>query len=596
MLFRLSLLAGAILSLASVAAAATPSDVERPEYVVRLREGPGAQLAAQQLASTHGARHTFRAVFPGFSARLAPAAVDALSRNPRVASVEPAFIVTAVAQSLPLGIDRIDAERAHLAGSRGTSARVAVVDTGIDLDHPDLIDRIEVSLSRTFVASSTVNGDDDQGHGTHVAGTIAASDNSVGVIGVAPAAKLIALKVLNSSGSGYSTDIIAALDYITAHNNAAADYASMIHVANFSLGGSGSDSDSSYRRAFNATVASGCVVVAAAGNSATDAATFVPAAYDAVITVSAMSASNDSFASFSNYGADVDIAAPGVSVYSTTLGGGYGSKSGTSMAAPHVAGGAALFIGANLGSLGRSNAVELTRAALLGAAEPIVMAGDPDGIREPLLDAEALVAEVEPPAPALALSVAADKTQYGAADVVATLTAQVRDEMQAGVSGLDASAFQVSGATFEMVEAGDGAYLLNVDISSLGAGESLSLDVTVAAGELSDTASVTLTKATASAVYVAHIGYRDSRRDMKVDVSLDQTTDVVPVGASVSIALYLNGSLYGTATSTTSSSGIASFNVRRAPSGDYVTRVESVRFGDVPWDASLDYIDPGFRR
>lgn len=194
--------------------------------------------------------------------------------------------------------------------------------------------------------------DDDNGHGTHVAGTVAAVNNSVGVLGVAPAAELWAVKVLSGSGSGTTSGIVQGINWVIGHDNGGKP-----KVINMSLGGSGTDDqDGQYcpanrsKNAFhNAIQKAVCdyriTVVVAAGNEGDNAANHTPAAYDEVITVSATN-SQDDWPSWSNYGPDVDIAAPGVSILSTWHSStqSYNTISGTSMASPHVAGAAAIVL------------------------------------------------------------------------------------------------------------------------------------------------------------------------------------------------------------------------------------------------------------
>lgn len=362
-----------------------------PVYIVVMKAVPDAKQEALALAQSHGAIYNYHAVFQGFAAPLNDRARQALANNPMVELIQPDFVVHAISldnsnAEVPDGVDRIDAEKAHAADALGAGVRVAIVDTGIDYNHPDLSGQVDVALSRTHVrGKSTKNGLDDHGHGTHVAGTVAAVADGAGVLGVAPQTTLISFKVLDKKGSGWGSDIIKALDDITAHNSAAATYADMIHIANFSLGGTGSDTDSAYRRAFEAAVASGCFVVVAAGNESDDAANHIPAAYDSVFTVSAINPANDSFASFSNYGADVDISSPGVNIRSTVLNGGYASWNGTSMATPHVVGTAALYVGRNIDALSVATAVTDIRTALNDTAELVA------GLADPLVDAEAVV-------------------------------------------------------------------------------------------------------------------------------------------------------------------------------------------------------------
>jgi len=198
-----------------------------------------------------------------------------------------------------------------------------VVDTGIDLTHPDLSVKGGINIINPRKSPA-----DDNGHGTHVAGIIAALDNDFGVVGVAPEASLYAVKVLNRSGIGWTSDIMAGVDWCITEG---------MDVVNMSLGGGSYISD--FQDLCDKAAEAGIAIVAAAGNEG--GAVSYPAAYANVIGVSATD-SSDAFASFSNFGIGVDIAAPGVGIYSTYKGGGYTTLSGTSMAAPHVAGTLAL--------------------------------------------------------------------------------------------------------------------------------------------------------------------------------------------------------------------------------------------------------------
>ncbi len=227
-----------------------------------------------------------------------------------------------VDQSIPYGITRVGGSTSY------TGNNVAwIIDTGIDLDHSDL--NVDAAKSKTFVIRTTT-ADDDNGHGTHCAGIVAAIDNEIGVVGVAAGATVVAVKVLNKRGSGTMTDIIAGVDYVAAN-------AQPGDVANLSLGGSVYDPiDVAVMNLGEA----GVLVALAAGNETDDANNHSPARANGenLYTVSAMD-SNDAFAYFSNYGnPPIDYCAPGVSILSTYKSGGYATMSGTSMAAPHVCG------------------------------------------------------------------------------------------------------------------------------------------------------------------------------------------------------------------------------------------------------------------
>ena len=250
-------------------------------------------------------------------------------------------------QQTPYGIVRVN-------GGVASNGVAWVIDTGIDLDHEDL----NVNASRGFNAfTSGKDGkslDDGNGHGTHVAGTIAAKDNNVGVIGVAAGATVIPVKVLDSRGSGSYSGVIAGVNHVAANGRSG-------EVANMSLGGPTSQA---LDDAVKAAAAKGIKFALAAGNESTNANNSSPARVNGsnIYTVSAVD-SNDRFASFSNYGnPPVDYAAPGVSIRSTWKNGGYNTISGTSMASPHVAG--ILLLG-NISSQGTAS-------------------GDPDGNADPI--------------------------------------------------------------------------------------------------------------------------------------------------------------------------------------------------------------------
>jgi hypothetical protein len=225
---------------------------------------------------------------------------------------------------------------------------VAVIDTGVDSSHSDL----EVAGQYDIVCLSNSrdcsDGSDPQGHGTHVAGTIGAVADGEGVVGMAPGAPIFDIRVLDKNGSGYYSDILAGIEYILEHNSDASN--TPIRVANMSLGGpAGSSLDDDMATALGRLEDSGVLVAIAAGNESQDTANVVPAGLDKGVVVSAYNASSGygGFAWFSNYGDEVDIAAPGVSINSTVPGGSYASYDGTSMASPHVAGAAAVYFAMN---------------------------------------------------------------------------------------------------------------------------------------------------------------------------------------------------------------------------------------------------------
>ncbi|MFH1532181.1 MAG: S8 family serine peptidase [Pseudomonadota bacterium] len=390
------------------------------EYIIVLHD----QGDAQTVANAHGAsiKHRYTSVFNGFAGKVPAQALQGLANNPHVAFIQQDRQVHAIGQITPTGVDRIEADL--LFSTAPVDAGVAVIDTGIDLDHPDL--NVQHGVNCTRLDKKThqckVGGDDDNGHGSHVAGIIGAYNDDNGVVGVAPGVRLYAVKVLDRNGSGTLSGVIDGIEWVM---NNAGTYG--ISVANLSLGGTGTDDTDGNPNGCNVTtdaehmalcglIGVGVTVVVAAGNESDDTMFHTPGAFDEVITVSALSdfdgipggfgsdtyafsscteSVDDSFGCFSNYGHDVDIMAPGMGIYSTYMNGGYATMSGTSMACPHVAGAAALLTAGD-----PSLTPQEVRDALVASGDPAPCAtedgicdDDPDGIQEPLL----LVAEPAPP-------------------------------------------------------------------------------------------------------------------------------------------------------------------------------------------------------
>ena len=296
------------------------------------------------------ARAAFGQVFKGMAVRLTPAQLARLQRDPSVAAIEAeqTFSIGArpskgggdtstSSQSIPWGISKTGATLSYtLAGDGAGSVsgvRTYVIDTGIDTKNADL----GYAGLVNFVGDR--KNTDCNGHGTHVAGTMTARDNSAAVVGVAPGASTYGVKVLGCDGSGTTTSVLKGIDWVAANAIKPA-------VANMSLGGGVSQM---LDDAVRAAAAKGIVFTIAAGNSAANACNTSPArigggSTPGVLVVGATD-SNDVEASFSNYGACVDLWAPGVAIPSLKVGGGVISLSGTSMAAPHVGGAAALYLG-----------------------------------------------------------------------------------------------------------------------------------------------------------------------------------------------------------------------------------------------------------
>lgn len=286
---------------------------------------------------------------PILTANLTDKEIAALKKNPNVEAIEDDGLVYAVggqprieelriegqpsilAETIPAGIAQIKAPAAW-DSSRGKGIRVAVLDTGIDGTHPDLAANYKGGVS--FVPGQPPA--DGNSHGTHCAGTIAAAINGAGVVGVAPAASLYAVKILSNNGSGQWSWLIAGINWCIANK---------MHVLSMSLGGSGAPT--ALEAMVNTAFSSGLLLVAAAGNSGPGPNSVeFPGKYKNVIAVTAIDNANV-IASFSSRGPEVELCAPGVNVLSTIPGGGYGTKSGTSMACPHVAGAAAAVWGSH---------------------------------------------------------------------------------------------------------------------------------------------------------------------------------------------------------------------------------------------------------
>ncbi|TMR18703.1 peptidase S8 [Nonomuraea turkmeniaca] len=372
-------------------------------YIVQLNPSMRAPRgAAQDQVSQHGGElvGVYEHAFKGYTARLSATAAEQLKRNPNVLSVEPDAEVTAFPQTTPTGVRRIfGPNNPNLDIDSTDDVRidvdVAVVDTGVDYTHPDL----NVVARANCVTGICLNnsGTDDNGHGSHVAGTVGAIDNAIGPVGVAPGARIHGVKVLNAAGSGTLSGIAAGIDWVVAR-------ASTIEVINLSLGCNGCSSSAISNAIANA-VNRGVVVVVAAGNSRTNTANFFPANHPDVVTVSALTDNDglpggaggsrlscrsetdqdDTLAFYSNYGSTVEIAAPGTCIYSTYRNGGYATISGTSMASPHVAGAA--------GVLTSGARKPTTRAGSLAVRSTLISTGNAnwtddsgDGVKEPLLD------------------------------------------------------------------------------------------------------------------------------------------------------------------------------------------------------------------
>ena len=350
------------LALAEVQEGTTPGQgpqegVIPGRYIVVLEEGVGDPTAvAREHAQGHGAEvlHTYRHAIKGYAARLPEGRLEEVRSDERVAYVEPDQTTRATAQTVPWGIDRIDADNSSTKAGNGSGAvsnvNAYVIDSGI-YKHRDL--RV---VNHVNFAGDGKNYD-CYGHGTHVAGIVAAKDNARDVVGAAPGAPLTGVKVTGCRGSGAVSDAIAGIDWVTANAVRPA-------IANISLG---SGPDRAFDKAVTNSAASGVFYSIAAGNEGADACNESPARAGAgtdngIATVAATN-KRDAEPYWSNYGTCVDIWAPGAGILSTKKGGGTTKMSGTSMSAPHVGGGAALYLLKNTAASPETVEGELTSGA-----------------------------------------------------------------------------------------------------------------------------------------------------------------------------------------------------------------------------------------
>lgn len=339
------LVAGVFFALVPLAFSSPPEGIGAPRKIVVLKEDFSNEAAQIALLKTNGAV-PIKALplINAMAAYLPPQAEQALLKRFEVLRIDDDLTIRATApkppappppQEVPWGIDRIESGLAW-ATTTGLAIKVAVLDSGIDLDHSDLIQNIKGNVNTIL---SRKSGNDDNGHGTHVAGTIASVNNTIGVVGVGPDIYLYAVKALDRNGNGWLSDLIEGLDWCI--NN-------KINVVNMSLGASADNQ--SFHDAIIRTNAAGVVQVAAAGNNGEiGGAVDYPGKYEETIAVSAVDELGD-LAYFSSYGPEVDITAPGVGVKSTYLNGAYKVLNGTSMATPHVSAVAALVLSTPVGA------------------------------------------------------------------------------------------------------------------------------------------------------------------------------------------------------------------------------------------------------
>ncbi|WP_055701537.1 S8 family peptidase, partial [Streptomyces silaceus] len=358
--------------------AANSADAIQGSYIVTLKKSSGLKATTAQgkdLISEYGGsvQKTYKSALNGYAAKLSATEARRLAADPSVASVEQnqRLRATATQSNAPWGLDRIDQAKLPLSGTytypdtAGSGVTAYVIDTGVRISHSEI-------SGRAVNGYDAVDGDntaqDGNGHGTHVATTIAGK-----TYGVAKKAKIVAVRVLDNNGSGTTAGVIAGIDWVTSNHAAGAPA-----VANMSLGGGAS---TTLDNAVKNSIADGVTYAVAAGNDNSNAANTSPARVPAAITVGATS-NTDARASFSNYGSVLDIFAPGVNIKAGWNTGDTATNtiSGTSMATPHVAGAAAIYLA------GHTSATPAqVSSALVNGATPNVVTSPGSGSPNKLL-------------------------------------------------------------------------------------------------------------------------------------------------------------------------------------------------------------------
>jgi subtilisin len=616
-LFLLGALAlGGVLALAFTSAAAPAnSQVVTGQYIVMTETGvdPSDVVAEHGLA----ARHIYRAALNGFAAAVPNNKLAGLRDDPRVLVVEQERIYFLDAQDVPTGIDRIEADKNSSADIDQTDdirvdLDVAIIDSGLDRDHPDL----NIAGGINFSGGPSSKWDDGNGHGTHVGGTVGAIDNGLGVVGVAPGVRLHAVKVCKNGGICFTGDIVAGINWVaTQKADGITDFAS----ANMSISTSDDSSDCSgssgtVHEAICGLVNNGVVFAMAAGNDDR-----LKNAYPEAFAVSAIadfdgkaggagsatcrSDEDDTLANFSNFGPEVDIAAPGVCILSTWNDGGYNTISGTSMASPHVAGAVALYLHAKgLPPAINSAGVDAIEAAIIGAAKP---QSDPcgytnehsdQGSDEPLLfvngatfggDGNCEFASAGPvnEIPTVSITSPADDSAFESGvsvDFAGTAIDSEDDDLTASLIWTSDIDGQIgTGGSFSTTIS-DGNHTITASVTDSGSATgSASISITMGSPPAE------ATTFSVSSITYATEGGKNQDKHLNITVSLVDDLGNPVAGASVSIDLFRDGPLVASGTGTTGTGGTVTFSLKNAASGCYSSTVTDVTAAGLTWDESF---------
>lgn len=489
-------MSAAILALAlGIAAPVSAQQQGRVDVLIGFDRTPGPNEQALVRTAGGAIHHSYHLV-PAIAARVPERALAGLLRNARVTTIEPDGEVHALdgiqdELAYAWGVMRIGAGDVH-PSNQGATVKVAIIDTGISCTHPDLFGRCGDGWD--FVNNDDIPWDDNS-HGTHVAGTVAAIRNGVGVVGVGPEVELYALKVLSNTGSGSFSNVIAALQWSVDNG---------IQVTNNSYG-SGSNPGTIVRQAFDNAYAAGVLHVASAGNAGNCGgkgnSVGYPARFTSTIAVAATDDA-DQRACFSSTGPNVEIAAPGVSIPSTAaFFTGYLVFSGTSMASPHVAGTAALLIAAGVTEPDQIRQILADTALDLGAA------GRDSQFGHGLVDAFAAVSAAGVPPADAAPSVAVEDPADGA-------TVSGAYPVSASASDDDAVAqvaFLVDGVSIGVdTDGGNGwSVIWDTTVSANGPRNVTAIATDSVAQTASDTVSVTVDNVATSPAQDMHVGDLD---------------------------------------------------------------------------------------
>ena len=593
-LLVLSLLAS---SVATIGAAPVPQS-ERVKVLIGFTRQPGPAQEALVRGIGGTIRYSYHLV-PAIAATVPEQAIEGLRRNPNVTAVELDGQVWAIDLELEnaWGVEHIGAGPVHDSGNKGNGVRVAIIDSGIDYTHTDL--DANYAGGWDFVNDDS-DPQDDYGHGTHVACTVAAEDNDddPSVVGVAPEAMPYGLKVLNADGIGNWSDIVAAVEWCVDPNNPDVD------VANLSIGTSFNPGTLA-EAAFANAEAQGLVIVAAAGNSGNPPgrgdSVIYPARWDSVIAVAATD-SGDKRARWSSTGDQVELAAPGVAVYSTwpvgmttsphdpqpvCYDGGdcYKYGSGTSMSSPHVAGTAALVIASGItDSNGDGYINDEVRLRLDETADDLGAVGRDPQFGFGLVDADEAAVPPGPvnQPPAVSILSPADGSTFDSGAAIAfegTASDSEDGDLTASlawVSNLDGS---IGTAGIFSTTLSDGNHTITASVTdSGGATGSASISITVG------TPPAEPTTVTVASITYGTVGGGDGKKHLLITVALVDDLGNAVDGASVSIQVDLDGSGYWSGSGSTEPGGTVTFRLNNAPPGSYTTEVTDVSAEGLIWD------------